>query len=74
MYTRISKNKAHRLYAMHKAFIMVPSKMRPDSFMAATIDDSIIEETFDLVVASFERYNCINKETGLKAAFYMKTS
>lgn len=72
-YTKISKNKAHRFYIEGRPFTMVPSKMRPDSFMAAEIDSRTLWESFDQTVAAFEYYNCTG-ETGRKAAFYVKTA
>ncbi len=73
MYTKISKNEAHKRYIEGRLFTIVPSKMRPDSFMATEIDSRPLWESFEQIVAAFEYYNCIDKETGYKAAFYIKT-
>lgn len=76
MYDKITMAKARTLYAQHKDFIMIPSNMRPDSFMAVDINaysfERMTDIPFDKMVDSFRYYNCTNKETGRTVAFYVK--
>ena len=73
MYQKITMAKARTLYAACRDFIMVPSKMRPDSFMAchAKRFEDVTEAPFDAVINSFRYYNC-TAETGKRVAFYVK--
>lgn len=73
---RITKRTARKLYEEGNPFIMVPHKMRPDSFMACKIGsndfDQGMEVSFNTLVNSFEYYNCGLAEVGRYAAFYVE--
>ena len=77
MYEKITMQKARKLYTEHKDIIMVPCRLRPDCFMAVTINannpDCMAYESFTTMVNAFRYYNCINRETGRGVAFYVET-
>lgn len=76
-YERITLAQAQELYAEHKDLVMVPCRLRPDCFMAVSINanssECMVYESFASMVNAFRYYNCINRETGRGVAFYVET-
>lgn len=70
--------KARELFADNKEFIMVPSKLRPDSFAALNVMPHLVTDIFMMefkqMVDSFRYYNCTGHETGRGVKFYIKTA
>lgn len=74
MLEKITKKQAAECYRLGQPFVMVPCKMRPDSFLACCITEksfqSLAGEPFEYVVDAFRYYNCTTAETGRQVAFY----
>lgn len=71
-YARITKTEARRRFDSGEAIALCASNLRPG---APWNPEVIVKrggfyEHFDNKVNCFEFYNCINSETGRKAAFY----
>ena len=70
---KITKTHARTLYNAGKAVMIIPNKMRPNSFMASwqtkPEDDSSAD--FDKLVNAISYYNC-SPETGMGLDYYMK--
>lgn len=58
-YARITKTEARRRFDSGEAIAICASNLRPGA-----------HDLFENKVNAFEFYNCINSETGRKAAFY----
>lgn len=76
---RIDKRAARRLFDQGQTIVIVSDNLRPFGFFSpeCTVNKTLLSEwdqqrndTFDYLVNSFELYNCINCETGYRAAFY----
>lgn len=68
--TKINKIAARKLWNMGVAFVICASNLRPEMFGAYAINQGVYKD-FDEMVNKFEYYNCINNETGHRAAFYI---
>lgn len=70
---KITKTYARTLYDMGKPVMIIPNKMRTDSFMACwqikPFNDP--NASFDKLVNAISYYNC-SPETGLGLAYYTK--
>lgn len=76
---RIDKRQARGLYNKNELIIVIPDNLKPFTDFAFEMqlqkENDIIsglETDFNKRVNYFEIYNCINRETGYRAAFYME--
>lgn len=71
-YARITKTEARRRFDSGEAIAICASNLRPGAFWypECTIKKRGAHDLFENKVNAFEFYNCINSETGRKAAFY----
>lgn len=75
---RINKRQARKLYENGEKFYMIPCKLNPYfgngvfliPVQKASDPATEYNDRFNMLVCSFEFYNCINNETGRYAAFY----
>lgn len=71
--TKISKSYARTLYNAGEPIMIIPNKMRTDSFMASwqtkPADDPTAD--FDKLCNAISYYNC-SHETGMGLAYYAK--
>lgn len=74
MYQRISKQKAHHMYAIGQTFYMCACNMHPESWSCKIDrwDSALDDEPFEALVNEFRYYNC-NPETGNHVSFYEKS-
>lgn len=74
VWSRIDKRQARRLYNSGETIIIIADNMKPFSMWAceAYLYKGSENSCFDALVDQFEIYNCINRETGYHAAFYME--
>jgi hypothetical protein len=72
--TRINKKRARNLFNKGVKIYLCPSNFRPIGpwFNAFDVDLSA-GEAFDTILNNFEYYNCMNRETGYFASFYINT-
>ena len=79
---RITKTEARRQYSNGKTITLIPCDFRPFGFWVTRYSFSKKERErltgqpatpadFDKIVIDFEYYNCINSETGRRAAYYI---
>ena len=68
---RVQKRCAKRLFNLGVPVFICPVNFRPNN-MFAPATRMHPEEDFDTVVSYFETYQCINSETGRRAAFYVE--
>jgi hypothetical protein len=72
-YVRVTKRTAKRLFSEGKEIMLSPCNLNPASAWHPGVDiDNKTDEDFDKTVNSFEYYNCLNRETGMYTAFYVK--
>ena len=78
-WSRIDKRCARGLYNKGISIVVIPDNLKPFSDFAFEVYlnkevDTIsgLETDFNKRVNAFEIYNCINRETGYHAAFYME--
>ena len=77
---RIDKRRARGLYNKGVSIVITPDNLRPFTMRCneievnTTISRDIDNKPYDFdnIVNCFEVYNCINRETGYRAAFYME--
>lgn len=71
--TKITKTYARTLYNAGKPIMIIPNKMRTDSFMASwqTKPEDDPTADFDKLCNAISYYNC-SKETGFGLAYYTK--
>lgn len=75
---RVDKRRARRSYDQGLTVVVCPDNIRPfaPSSLHITLNQAWIVDstrnTFETLVSSYELYNCINHETGYRAAFYME--
>ena len=70
---KVTKTYARTLYNAGKAVMIIPNKMRTDSFMAVwqTKPDDDPYADFDKLVNAISYYNC-SPETGMGLCYYAK--
>lgn len=78
-YYKVAKPMARHLSNCGLTIILCPSRFHPFGgwlpSMELPADHSVVKEKgFDTAILYFEQYNCINSETGHKAAYYVKAS
>lgn len=78
-WSRIDKRRARGLYNKGFTIVVCPDNLRPFTMWTCEIclnkevdNISGLETDFNKRVTYFEIYNCINRETGYHAAFYME--
>ena len=72
-FERIPKNQARRAYQNGLTVILCPCNLNPCSpwGLACPVNSAAGAYGFDEVVNGFEIYNCIDRETGRYAAYYI---
>ena len=74
IYNQISKREALKLYLEGKNILICAANLRPFSVWSPGCminkGPDGTENTFNLTVAMYKHYNCINNETGLYPVFY----
>lgn len=72
-YVRIDKRKARGLYDAGKDIIVCPENLRPFTFYHfETVINKAAAGGFTGFIDTYTIYNCVNKETGYRPAFYME--
>lgn len=79
MFKKIYATRARRLFIEGKTIYMCACNLRPEMFavpvnvaMIEVEDGSSRAELFDRTLMACKFYNCINSETGLRVACYIK--
>ena len=71
--TRITKASARKLFNAGNTILVICSNFFPSgiggNFIAAAVPHDC-KQDFNGFVRSYEHYNCVDSETGLRAAFY----
>lgn len=80
MFAKVTSLRARRLFAEGCTIYMCACNMRPELF-AVPVNAAMVEfegvtphrdELFDRITAACKYHNCINSETGMRVAYYLK--
>lgn len=75
IWKRIDKRQARGLFNKGVTLIIISDNLKPFTMWACEMyinKSDNLENDFNKIVNEFEIYNCINRETGYRAAFYME--
>lgn len=70
-YTRVNKRRARNLFSMGRKVFIQSGNFRPVNPWQSAIQINP-ESEFDSYVASYQFYNCGDRERGYYAAFYVR--